>query len=255
MENKNYNFSLFKPVNDYGRKNRNIIISMLLIWFIAIFGFQLLLKIIEQPTPEKSLLTFESVWDKIKSGSANENEKQDFVKSLVTVSGKLTLKADKKTILKNAISWTCYSLLDEAGQGIISKQIDKFSSLKEKLATANDKDYVQLKFDIEQTQNSIISSISPKLGIETSSLEASIIPHFLNNNGKELSAEDTENLPLLMKQYCIHNQSFLTNFKFLGFPFHYFYTAEFLLFLFVFLCLIYHLRIEKLQKRFGIIEN
>lgn len=255
MENKNYDISLFKPVNEYGRKNRNIIISMLLIWFIAIFGFQFLLKFMEKPTPEKSLLTFESVWNNVKSGSASNSEKQDFVKSLVTVSGKLTLKADKKAILKNAISWTSYSLLDEVEQGIIAEQVEKFSSLKEKLATANDKDYVQLKSDIEEAQKSIISLISPKLGIDPNSLEASIIPHFLNNNGTELSAEDTANLPLLMKQYCIHNQSFLTDFKFLGFPFHYFYTAEFLLFLFIFLCLVYHLRIENLQKKLGIIED
>ena len=58
----NYNFSLFKPRNLHGKKNRNVILTMLLIWAVAVFGFQFLLRGIEKPTPEKTLTVFESIW-------------------------------------------------------------------------------------------------------------------------------------------------------------------------------------------------
>ena len=51
-----------------------------------------------------------------------------------------------------------------------------------------------------------------------------------------------------MDLYLIHNSSPL-NFKFIGFPFHYWYTAQFLLILFVLLCLIYAVIIEKVNKK------
>jgi putative solute:sodium symporter small subunit len=70
-----------------------------------------------------------------------------------------------------------------------------------------------------------------------------------------LNAELKESLPEIMKLYLTHNQSFLTDFKFFGFPFHYWYTAQFLLILFVVLCLIYAVMIEKINKRHEIVEE
>jgi putative solute:sodium symporter small subunit len=70
-----------------------------------------------------------------------------------------------------------------------------------------------------------------------------------------LSAESIKALPEIMKLYLIHNQSFLTDFKFLGFPFHYWYTAQFLLILFVVLCLIYAVTIDKINKEYNVVEG
>jgi len=55
-----------------------------------------------------------------------------------------------------------------------------------------------------------------------------------------------------MGLYLFHNRSVLTDSKFLGFPFHYFYTAVFLLMLFVGLCLLYCLRTDLFNKKYGI---
>jgi putative solute:sodium symporter small subunit len=55
-----------------------------------------------------------------------------------------------------------------------------------------------------------------------------------------------------MSLYLIHNQSALTDTKFLGFPFHYFYTAVFLLILFVGLCWLYCVRTDIFNKKYGI---
>ncbi len=64
-----YNFSIFSPRNLHGRKNRNVIFTMLAIWAVAVFGFQVLLKALEKPTPEKALTLFESEWSGIASGN------------------------------------------------------------------------------------------------------------------------------------------------------------------------------------------
>jgi len=107
----NYDFSLFKPVSQYGRRNRNLILILGTIWFVAIFGFQALLLIFQKPTPEKTLITFESVWDNIKSGQATDQNKKDFVNSLIAVAGKSSVKPADKTVLMNSISWAVYGMV------------------------------------------------------------------------------------------------------------------------------------------------
>ncbi len=57
-----------------------------------------------------------------------------------------------------------------------------------------------------------------------------------------------------MDLYLVHNQSVLTDTNFLGFPFHYFYTAVFLLILFVGLCWLYCVRTDMFNKKYGIEE-
>ena len=69
-----------------------------------------------------------------------------------------------------------------------------------------------------------------------------------------LSTEVKESLPKIMELYLVHNQSFLTDFRFLGFPFHYWYTAQFLLILFVVLCLIYAVSIDKINTNHAVPE-
>ena len=74
----------------------------------------------------------------------------------------------------------------------------------------------------------------------------------IGDKNLSLSSEEKEKLPQIMNKYLIHNRSVLTDTTFIGFPFHYFYTAVFLLILFVGLCYIYAKKVESLNLQFGI---
>jgi putative solute:sodium symporter small subunit len=127
--------------------------------------------------------------------------------------------------------------------------------LPEKLTKATDAEYIQLQTDLIRIKTTINSITNEKTGIDPTNNKSAILPYNLNSENKELSATDIEALPKIMKLYLTHNQSILTDTKILGFPFHYFYTAEFLLILFVSMCLFYSIRITQLQKKFLIKEE
>jgi putative solute:sodium symporter small subunit len=253
--NDDYNFSLFKPVSQYGRKNRNLILTLLTIWFVAIFGFQLLLLIVEKPTPEKTLITFESVWENVKTGNATDLEKKDFVNSLVAVAGKSSVKPENRIVLVNAITWSVFDMAGDSDKVILSGKIKELLTIKEKLPKATDAEFALMQSDLIRIKAAINSIANEKTGIDPTNNKDAILPYSLNAEDKGLSAADVEALPKIMKLYLTHNQSFLTDMKILGFPFHYFYTAEFLLILFVGMCLFYSIRVTQLQKKFSIKEE
>ena len=253
--NNDYNFSLFKPGSPYGRKNRNLIIILVTIWFVAIFGFQVLLLIFEKPTPEKTLITFESVWEKVKTGDAADQEKKDYINSLVAVSGKSSVKPADKEILVNALTRAVFEMVSDSEEVVLSGRIKELAEIRAKLAVAPEAEYTALKSDLLKIKAAINSISNEKTGTDPANNKEAILPYSLNAESKELSSDETEALPKIMKLYLTHNQSFLTDAKILGFPFHYFYTAEFLLIMFVVLCLIYSIRTTQLQKRFSIKEE
>ena len=228
---------------------------MLIIWFVAIFGFQLLLLIVQKPTPEKTLLTFESVWESVKTGKATVQEKMDFVNSLVAVAGKSSVKPADRIVLDNALTWSVFSMVSDSEKVILSQQIMELRTIKEKLPKAKDAEYTLMQSDLLRIKTNINAIANEKTGIDPTNNKAAILPYNLNAENKELSAADMEALPEIMKLYLTHNQSFLTDSKILGFPFHYFYTAEFLLILFVGMCLFYSIRVTQLQKKFLIKEE
>jgi putative solute:sodium symporter small subunit len=254
--NNDYNFSLFKPKSDYNRRVRNIIVSIIVIWAFAVFGFQILLLIFQKPTPEKVYIAYQPVWEKIKAGKATAGENKDFITAVTAVLGKSSLKKDKRTILSNVLSRNFFNMLDSVNRETFIRNIQDLKSGRENLEKSmTDEKYLLAKESIEKSKIELFNQVQSIYGYAPNSLEANIIASNLTNvsnqqsNGDELTA-----VPDIMKLYLIHNQSFLTDFKFLGFPFHYFYTAEFLLILFVLLCLIYSIRIEQLQKKFKIVE-
>jgi uncharacterized membrane protein len=255
--NNDYHFSIFHPTNEYGRRNRNIIISMIIIWAVAVFGFQILLRVFQKLTPEKALITYESVIDNVKTGKATVKEKQDFINSLVAVLGKSTIKKEDKTVLGNALSYCVFNLTDSSNKAILLKNIEEFQIVREEITkTVSDEQFIQAKALIDKKKTEIINQIAEITGNSTGSLESNIIAFNLVKNDKiEIGEEDVIRLNNTMKLYLRHYQSFLTDSKFLGFPFHYFYTAEFLLILFVLLCLIYSIRIQMLQKKYSIVEG
>jgi len=250
-----YNFSLFKPVSEYGRRNRNLILTLITIWFLAIFGFQLLLLIFEKPTPEKSLISFESVWENVKTAKASEEEKMEVVNSMIMVSGKSSVKPADRIALKKALTYYVFSMVGDSERVFLAAQVKELATIREKLAIAKDAEYSLLQSDLLRIKATINSIANEKTGIDPTNNKAAILPYSLNAENEELSAQDMEALPQIMKLYLTHNQSFLTDTKFLGFPFHYFYTAEFLLIFFVLLSLFYSIRITQIQKKLSIIEE
>jgi len=243
-----YHISFFKPTTPQAVANRNMVVWFVLIWFTAIFGFQILLKILEKPTPEASFITFEKVWERVNSGVAGESELQEFGQSTLSVLGKVMIAPAERATLDNAISWTITQLTaDSLRTGLVEK-IRDFESQKASISDITDPDYINAK-------EGLSSALSPILGLSQKDVRSKILPLELSADLGESLTEETKNtLPGIMKKYLVHNQSVLTDFRFLGFPFHYFYTAIFLLVLFVGLCWLYCVRIDNLNKRLNIID-
>lgn len=240
-----YHISFFKPTTPHAVVNRNMVVWFVLIWFIAIFGFQILLWAVEKPTPEPAFLTFQKVWPKIESNSASEVDLQEFGQSTLSVLGKLALTPDEKQALDNALSWSLYSLTADSEKEALIKKISDFEKVKSEITNISDINYLKSKAALS-------SELSPVLQLSKLDVRTKILPLELSSqNIKGLSEVTQSNLPAIMEKYLVHNQSFLTDFKFLGFPFHYFYTSVFLLILFVGMCWLYCIRTDSLNKKLG----
>jgi hypothetical protein len=250
-----YDFSLFKPRNYHGKKNRNVILTLLVIWATAVFGFQILLRIMEKPVPEKALTTFESVWP-ISPGQSPENIRyQALLKSLVMARGKNTVKTEHQEVLSAAISTVLFNLIPENTRPDVLAGISKLEEIKSKLVVSKGQEYLDLKASLDNEKKSILSITGNYTGFEEGSLESSVLVTSLTGDYPE-SAGDAmlSSLPEIMQLYLTHNQSVLTDTTFLGFPFHYFYTAVFLLVLFIGLCIAYNILVERRLRKEGIVE-
>src|SRR3972149_6642317 len=109
-----YNFSIFRPRNLHGKKNRNVILTMLLIWAVAVFGFQFLLRGIEKPTPEKALTLFESTWPAVVTGELSNADYKTFLYALVLVKGKSTIIPGDQKVLSDAISCVAFTVVPDS---------------------------------------------------------------------------------------------------------------------------------------------
>jgi putative solute:sodium symporter small subunit len=266
-----YNFSIFNPVNEYSRRNRNIILSILVLWIVCIFGFQFLLLIVQKPTPEKALTVYESVADNVFAGQASVDEKKAFNGALLMVLGK-TIKPDDRALLDRQLTQIVYDLLpDSAGKAAMIDKLAPLALKRAELASLNEAwEKKTIRFQEFKNQtfsvNEEIVRMKGELGSYLSSVADQLIPAddkfrivmliWLPHELKiaaitDPQPVDKEKLDQVMKLYLTHNQSFLTDFRFLGFPFHYFYTAVFLLVFFVGLCMLYAYRIEHLHKKFN----
>ncbi len=243
-----YHISFFKPTTPQARSNRNIVIWLVLIWLVAVFGFHFLLRIVEKPTPEKDYLTFQNVWQQVKEGEATDVEMMKFGKSTLTVLGKIMLSDTDKPVLNNAISYSVYQLTPDSLKEELVVMIREFEEKRKSISNISNPDYIEAK-------KSLSNKLSPLLNLNSTDVRSKILPLELRSDGIEaLTAESKLQLPLVMKKYMVHNQSFLTDFKFLGFPFHYFYTAVFLLILFVGLCWLYCVFTDRVNAKLEIID-
>jgi len=250
-----YNFSIFTPRNKHGRKNRNVIFTMLAIWAVAVFGFQFLLRAIEKPTPEKALAVFESEWPAVTGVAEKQADYQSVLTSLLMVKGKNTVTAGDQQLLSEAISSALFTMAPDCRSGQVMDNVAALEVMHADIAALKGQEYMDLKFRIQDASAGLIGMLEPYTGYGTTSLEAPILAASLRKDYPvSLTDPSLNRLPDIMKLYLTHNQSVLTDTKFLGFPFHYFYTAVFLLVLFVVLCIVYNKLIEWRLGKEGIVE-
>ena len=240
-EEKDYNISFFKPTTPLAKFNRNLILGLFTVWAVAIFGFQILLRVVETPTPEKAYDNYELVWDNVKSGNSTDAQKQVFIKSALSVLGKITIDPNDRLFLSNSVNNLTLELVPETEKTEFTSKVDAFKN-----SEFGEPDYQKLK-------NGLSVASAKYIGVSPNTLAAKLIPfELITANSKTIDSKAVENI---MAKYLIHNQSFITDFNFLGFPFHYFYTAVFLLILFVGLCLYYCIATDIAMKKLGIIED
>lgn len=248
QQEKDFHISFFKPTTKRASYNRNLVIWLVSIWAIAIFGFHIVLRIIEKPTPEPELTAFNEVWPAVKSGNAGEEELRDFALSALHVTGKLFIAPADRAALDNGITWATFQLADGTNREKLSSSLKDFNEILQSEKGMNDPGY-------EEAKKSIIQQATSVLNLEETHVLANFLPFELQPQlAGEFTKENMEIVEAAMPVYLTHNRSVLTNIKFLGFPFHYFYTAVFLLILFIGLCFVYCVQIDKYNKRIMISE-
>lgn len=246
--NTDYHTSFFKPTTPQSKSNRNMVLVLVAIWFVAIFGFHFLLRILEKPTPEPALEIFETSWQKIEDGSATNEDVQLFGSSVLTVLCKVAIQPGDKLPLANGLSWSLYQLTTDTLREEYLAKIEDFEKVKASINNITDPSYIESKTDLAHHLGSLLNISSQDIRLAILPLEVSA------SNSTELTDDSSAKISAVMQKYLIHNRSVLTDTRFLGFPFHYFYTAVFLLILFVGLCWLYCVRTDQLNAKFNVAD-
>ena len=243
-----YRISFFKPTTEIARHNQSIVIWLVCIWAVTVFGFQILLRVIQKPTPEPAFTVYEKVWPKVLNSNANTVELQQFAQSSLSVLAKNFITPDERTALQNGLSWAVMKLTPQEQKSGLNTQVNNFENITSETGSITDSKYAAAKNElgIKASQIVALSAFDVRTTVMAIELKSGAMEDFTVNS-KEM-------YPGIMSKYLIHNQSFLTDFSFLGFPFHYFYTSIFLLVLFVALCWVYCIRIDRRNRILGIEE-
>ena len=125
--------------------DRNMVVQLVLIWAVAIFGFQILLKIIEKPTPEPAYLVYETYWDDIQAANMEIINLQSVGQSALSVLGKVAIDPEHRKALDNAVSWMAYNLADSSQKVSLKAQISDFEALTLSASIITDEKYVASK--------------------------------------------------------------------------------------------------------------
>lgn len=247
-QQNDYHFSFFKPTTDSARRNRNLVVQFVLIWAVAIFGFQILLKILEKPTPEPAYTLFETSWENFESGKFEVTDLQNISQSALSVLGKVAIDPGDRMALDNAVSWLAYQIADSTKKNDLVVAVKEFEEIAAAITDISDEAYLKKK-------NSLILVFSNLFDLSPMDVRGKIAPLEVKSSFMESFDADSRDLFVeAMGLYLIHNRSVLTDVKFLGFPFHYFYSAVFLLILFIGLCWLYCIRTDMFNKKYGIEE-
>lgn len=227
-ESKSYNVNFFKPSTPFLKENIRAIVIGLVIWGVVTYGFQILLKIMETPTPEASYVEFQQIAPKLADGSASAEEMVTGANFYLAMLGKSAALL-KNEQLKTAFTSTAYNVLAGADQQMLIDTAAKAGS-----GEAMD-----------------VGFINSALGITDNKAMMAVVPFALTAvTPDKMVMFDPATKPL-MDKFFIHNQSVLTDTIVFGFPFHYFFTALVTLVTFVLICLVYCQVIDKLMKKHG----
>jgi putative solute:sodium symporter small subunit len=245
-QQNHYHISFFKPTTDSARRNRNMVVQLVLIWAIGIFGFQLLLKLLEKPTPEPVYLQFEKSWANITSGQQDISDFQMAGQAALSVLGKVAIAPEHRTVLDHAVSWMAITIADADQERALRVALGEFEQIAAVTSNITDPEYIAKK-------NRLIPLLAGLFNLDPQDVRGKIAPLEVKLSMMEsLDADSRNAFEEAMGLYLVHNRSVLTDTIFLGFPFHYFYTAVFLLVLFVGLCWLYCVRTDYFNRKYGI---
>lgn len=245
-ENNEFHFSFFKPSSESARHNRNMVVQFVLIWAVAIFGFQILLKVIEKPTPEPAYLVYQSYWPEIESGENSIDALKNLSQSALSVLGKGTISPASREVLDNFVSWAALNISGGDRESELLTKLNDFEMIASSTEDITSKDYVEAR-------NQLVPVLQDIFGLTPGDVRGRIAALEVKSSLME-TFDETNKMAFTeaMDFYLVHNGSKLTEARFLGFPFHYFYTAVLLLILFVGLCWLYCVRTDMFNKRYGI---
>jgi uncharacterized membrane protein len=219
--------NFFKPATGHARANSRLVTITVVVWALAVFGFQGLLIVMNRPTAEDQLAVFHAAWANVESGQAvTEEQQQDLARVCLSVLGKnIALSEANRDTLREALSVTVHGLLPAEQRGLI-----------EGLAEG-------------EVSEELVVAAAAAIGLESTGfdqLRANLLPSSLVAVAPGgLSDETRAALPGIMELYLIHNRSALTDFRFLGFP----------LIMFVVMCWIYCVRIDRIHRRHEFVED
>lgn len=227
-ERKSYYINFFRPSTPFLRENIRAIVIGLVIWGVATYGFQILLKVIETPTPEAAYEAYQQYAPNLAQGNASDQEMIAAANLYLALLGKSAVLL-KNEDLKNVFTSTVYTLLPAE---------DKPTFLETASRAVSDKSVD-------------LGSVNNALGITGNKALMSLVPYGLTAIAPDKMTLTNQSLKPVMDKFFVHNQSVLTDTIVLGFPFHYLFTALILLTLFIVICLVYCQVIDKMMKKYG----
>jgi putative solute:sodium symporter small subunit len=231
-ESKSYNVNFFKPSTPFLKENIRAIVIGLVIWGVVTYGFQILLRIMETPTPEAAYVEFQEIAPKLTDGSASPEEMAKAASFYLAMLGKSAALLQNEQ-LKVAFTSTAHNALAGAEQQMLLDLAGK----------AGSGEAMEAGF------------IHAALGIAENKAMMAVVPFALTAvTPDNLVMYDPATKPL-MDKYFIHNQSVLTDSIVFGFPFHYFFTALVTLVVFVLICLWYCGVMDKMMKKHGMEQS
>ncbi len=232
-ESEKYNVNFFKPLSDHAKANKKLIIILAVIWAVGVFGFQILLMLLNEPTPEKSYEVFQNSMPAMMENEDSTNTgKAELARTFLHVLGKnIAVKENHKTVLKTALSKIVFSMAADSINAVFKSDVsDESVILAKQMIGLGDSGFDKIMADLIPS-----SLVKVEDGV--------------------ISEECKKAIPEIMQLYLVHNQNALTDFNFLGFPFHYWYTAQFLLIMFVILCLVYAMVNDKSNEKYDFVEE
>ena len=251
-ESKDYNTNFFFPNSAFAKENNRLIAIIVIIWALAVFGFHGWMKVIEKETPEPGHDTYMAAVEALKADTASVQQKQDVAKVYLMLMGKyIALRGDaaflqtdakdedivKPTTLQNAFTVLANELLS-VGQKVNDLLPGKLKKDEEPETTR-----------YKELSDKVAMAVNLKDG-KFDAILTTFIPYAVTDVATE--KVDYDKMTGIMDKHLIHYRSFLTDTKFLGFPFHYFYSAVFSMVLFCGLCIFYCVVADKMMIRHGI---